>query len=42
MGFWGYVIIAASIILTAGINLIYSLWAPPDLVIMDTLPLSVY
>lgn len=41
LGFWGYVIIGVSIILTLGINLIYSLWASPELIIMDTLALSV-
>ena len=40
-GFWGYVAIGFAILLTAAINLLISLWAGPDIIILDTLALTV-
>jgi len=40
-GFWGYVILGIAIAITLLVDLFVALWAPADLIIQDTLGLSV-
>jgi len=41
VGFYGYIVIACSVLLTAAIDFFVSLWATPDLIIQDTLSYAV-
>jgi hypothetical protein len=41
LGFWGFVIVGASIAITLAIDFFVAIWAPADLIIQDTLAFSV-